>query len=271
LKSARDHAWDSDLSRKSQHTKEGNVKHEYEEKFGGLGAEAYLAEVIRRYGGLVRHICRNALGNRPEDIDECVSDSFVALWEKAKGGGYDQDAGDVKQYLCGIARNKAIDRYRKLAARPVTLPLNDADGGAAAAPGTLAEPDIAELFAQGDDEALMIEAVGNLPSPGREIFVLRYYYLERVKAIAEKLGLTEKAVQDQLYRGKLSLRRRLAGGGLGDELGDEPSTQGRRDKKFTREVQAEGCSAESRPQESRVESYSNKNHSNEDCEVIIYG
>jgi RNA polymerase sigma-70 factor (ECF subfamily) len=265
------------------------VKYEHEEKFDGLGAEAYLAEVIRLYGGLVRHICRNALGDRPEDIDECVSDSFVALWEKAKGGGYDPEAGDVKQYLCGIARNKAIDRYRKIAARPVTLPLDDADGGAAATPGTLAEPDIAELFAQGDDEALMIEAVGNLPSPGREIFVLRYYYLERVKAIAEKLGLTEKAVQNQLYRGKLSLRRQLSGGGFGDGLGDGPSTQGRRGKKISRddrtEGYAEGYAVESHsqenfgknsPNESRlredfVKGPSNKNHSNEDCEVIIYG
>jgi RNA polymerase sigma-70 factor (ECF subfamily) len=232
------------------------VKYEHEEKFGGLDAEACLGEVIRLYGGLVRHICRNALGDRPEDIDECVSDSFVALWEKAKGGGYEPEAGDVKSYLCGIARNKAIDRYRKIAARPVTLPLDDAVEDGTATPGTLSEPDIAELFAQGDDEALMIEAVGNLPSPGREIFVLRYYYLERVKAIAEKLGLTEKAVQNQLYRGKLSLRQQLSGGGFGGS-GDEPPTQDRRDKGLSRE--------------NRAESHAHENHSMEDCEVIIYG
>jgi RNA polymerase sigma-70 factor (ECF subfamily) len=281
LKSANDHAWNSDLSHKWQYIKENNVRHEHEEKFDGLDAEAYLAEVIRLYGGLVRHICRNALGDRPEDVDECVSDSFVALWEKAKGGGYDPNTGDVKQYLCGIARNKAIDRYRKIIARPATLALSDADEGVMMSSGTLSEPDIAELLAKGDDEALMVEAVGNLPSPDREIFVLRYFYLDRVKAIAEKLDMTEKAVQNRLYRGKLSLRRQLSGDGFGsgssaqnrqdkdlpcDDRGESSPTESR-----LREGRTESHPDESRLREVRVESHPDKKHSKEDYEVIIYG
>jgi RNA polymerase sigma-70 factor (ECF subfamily) len=211
------------------------VKEKQEERFESLDANAYLTQVIRQYGGLVRHICRNALGDRPEDIDECVSDSFVALWLKAKSGGYDPDAGDVKPYLCGIARNKAIDRYRRLAAQPVPLSLEDAESSGISRLGTLSEPDIAELLAQSDDAAFIAEAVGDLPSPSREIFVLRYCYLERVKSIAEKLGMTEKAVQNRLYRGKLTLRQKLAG--------DAPPR----------------------------EDYPNKTHLKEDCEVIIYG
>jgi RNA polymerase sigma-70 factor (ECF subfamily) len=160
------------------------VKYQLEEKFDGLDSDTYLAEMIRLYGGLVRHICRNALGDRPEDTDECVSDTFVALWEKTKNGGYDSNAGSVKQYLCGIARNKAIDRYRRLAARPVALPLEGVEESSASLPGTLSEPDIAELLTQSDDETLIAEAVGGMPSPDREIFILRYCYLERVKAKA---------------------------------------------------------------------------------------
>ncbi|MDR2162550.1 MAG: sigma-70 family RNA polymerase sigma factor [Clostridiales Family XIII bacterium] len=192
------------------------VKSMLEERPAGPDANTYLPEMIRLYGGLVRHICRNALGDRPEDIDECVSDVFVALWEKVRSGGYDPDVQGVKQYLCGIARNKAISRYRKVAARPQALPLDGVDEGAAAH-GVLAEPDVAELLARGDDEAMLAEAVASLPPRERDVFILRYCYLERVKAIAAKLGTTEKSVENILYRGKLSLRQKLAGSSLSKE------------------------------------------------------
>jgi DNA-directed RNA polymerase specialized sigma24 family protein len=55
-----------------------------------------------------------------------------------------------------------------------------------------------------------------------------------VKAIAESLGMSEKAVQNNLYRGKLSLRRKLTGIEM---------------SKY----------------------YRNKKRLKEDCEVIIYG
>jgi RNA polymerase sigma-70 factor (ECF subfamily) len=230
---------------------EADVKNIFEKQQDGQGADAYLAEMIRRYGGLVRHICRNALGDRPEDIDECVSDAFAALWERTSRGGMDPDLRDVKRYLCGIARNKAIDRYRKLAARPLTLPLDDAEADGSAAAGALSEPDIAELIARNDQEALLADAVGSLPSPDREVFILRYYYLERVKAIADKLGMTEKAVENRLYRGKLTLRRKLSGG---DASGNAAPGGGR--------------AGNAAPEVSRQgeEQYTKKNY-----EVIIYG
>jgi RNA polymerase sigma-70 factor (ECF subfamily) len=209
---------------------------------GGAGAgsaagmEAYLAEMIRLYGGLVRHICRNALGNNEADVDECVSDVFVALWQKVSGGadlpgaarnadgadsagaahGADGEAGQsaIKSYICGIARHKAIDRYRKLTARPATVSISDAYDGGAALGETLSEPDVAELFARGHDEAVIAKAVDGLPPTDREIFILRYYYMERVKSIADKLGMTEKAVENRLYRGKLSLRQTLSDCGI---------------------------------------------------------
>jgi RNA polymerase sigma-70 factor (ECF subfamily) len=205
-----------------------------EKRLEGPDANTYLAEMIRLYGGLVRHICRNALGDRPEDIDECVSDVFVALWENVTSGRCDPRAQGVKQYLCGIARNKAIDRYRKLAARPA-VSLDEVEAGGLPLRETLSEPDFAETLARGDDAEALAEAVAALPPKSREVFVLRYCYLERVGAIAKKLGLTDKAVENILYRGKLSLRQKLAGSGFSKE--DQPL----------------------------------KNYAKENCEVIIYG
>jgi RNA polymerase sigma-70 factor (ECF subfamily) len=235
------------------------LEHKFGEKRGGSDANAYLAEMIRRYGGLVRHICRNALGDRPEDVDECVSDAFTALWEKAESGGYDPGAGEVKHYLCGIARNKAIDRYRKLAARPATVPISDAEAGGAAETSALSAPDIAELIEREDEASLIADAVDGLPSPDREVFILRYCYLERVKAIAEKLGMSEKAVENRLYRGKLALGHKLS---REDIRGDKADAERPKDES-------------SRDENLRDDKVRNENLRDgtlkKDYEVIIYG
>ena len=44
--------------------------------------------------------------SRPQDVEECVADAFIRLWQR---GDYTAQAGTLKAYLCGIARNAAID------------------------------------------------------------------------------------------------------------------------------------------------------------------
>ncbi|MDR0518727.1 MAG: hypothetical protein LBG82_01540 [Clostridiales Family XIII bacterium] len=80
------------------------------------------------------------------------------------GAGSTGAASDaLKSYICGIARHKAIDRYRKLTARPATIPISDVHDGGAALGETLSEPDVAEMFARGHDEAVIAKAVDGLP------------------------------------------------------------------------------------------------------------
>ena len=48
-----------------------------------------------------------------------------------------------------------------------------------------------------------------LPPPDREIFLLRYYLYQPVKEIARRLGMTPKAVEHKLRRGRERLRKKL--------------------------------------------------------------
>jgi RNA polymerase sigma factor (sigma-70 family) len=133
----------------------------------------------------------------------------------------------------------------------ISYDFSDAGADGSAWAGALSEPDIAELLAKQDEEALIADAVDGLLSPDREVFILRYCYLERVKAIAKKLGMTEKAVESRLYRGKLALRQKLSGGDI--------SGAGRPHEEIRQEIR----------QENRKE---NKEEiRKEDYEVIIYG
>jgi len=185
-----------------------------------------LSDAIHRHGALVRHICRNILGDRSEDVEECAVDVFTAYWistrrsEEAEGGkrvGFDPGSGSLENYLCGIARHKALDRYRKISGQPVFYPLDaqrtndDGDSYEQQLPESLLfDPDFAAQLDGARAAELLVEALNGLSEQDRKIFVLRYWYVERIKAIAQKLGLSERVVKSRLYRGKAALRSALA-------------------------------------------------------------
>lgn len=60
----------------------------------------------------------------------------------------------------------------------------------------------------------MQQCVDALPQPDRDIFILRYYFGERVNAIASRLGLEAKAVENRLYQGRLRLKKALVERGI---------------------------------------------------------
>lgn len=56
--------------------------------------------------------------------------------------------------------------------------------------------------------------VDNFKEPDRSIFILRYFYFEKVKEIASKLNLSEKKVENILYPSKTKLKEKLIKGGI---------------------------------------------------------
>lgn len=165
-----------------------------------------LAEALSRYGAPVRTICAAILGteNR-EEIEEAVADSFVALWKGLER--YDPEK-PLAGWLYGIARRTALNRRRALGRAAPFLELEEElpDGGEGSDP--------ADLAAEREASYLMRQAVEELPPPDREIFIRRYYLYEKVKDIAARLGLSPKAVEHKLLRGRKKLRGKLTERGV---------------------------------------------------------
>ena len=119
-----------------------------------------------------------------EDVEEIVSDAFLALWSHRDSLRPD----GLKSWLAVVARNRAIDRLR--AAPPTPLPLfSDA----------------------------LRRAVEALPPPDGQL-VLRYYYEEeKLKDIARDLDLSVPAAKSRLLRARRRLKEVLVKGGLADD------------------------------------------------------
>lgn len=156
---------------------------------------------MNQYSRLMWHIAATVLKNAapPEDVEECVADVFVYLWQN--GAKYDETRGSLKSWLSLVAKSKAIDRYRQLA-KSNTIALDE----------TLT-PDLVSVT----DDLLSAElrrelhtAIHALGEPDREIMIRRHYYRQKPKDIAFALDIPIKQVENRLYRSKLKLRTILA-------------------------------------------------------------
>lgn len=174
--------------------------------------ERGIKEAIGQYGGLCKAIVRRILGNRRRDVEECVSDVFVGLWRQA--GSIDFEKGSMKAYIASIARNKAISRLRSENRADEILPLEENS--------LPVDLDLSSQLMQSELTELLRRMLAELPHPDREIFIRRYYYCERVKDIAKKLGLSPKVVENKLFRGRRKLKNALLlAGGEGFETPKE--------------------------------------------------
>ncbi len=164
-----------------------------------------LNRVIDTYTRYLSAVVWHTLGPgaAAEDVEEIVSDVFLALWTHRESLLPEQG---MKSWLAAAARNKAIDRLRT--APPPHLPLDAAENTGSSAPEDALEQ---RMFA-----AALREAVENLPPPDDQL-VLRYYYEEeKLKDIAKDLNLSVTAAKSRLCRARRKLREVLAKGGLTD-------------------------------------------------------
>ena len=161
---------------------------------------------LDEYGGPVKTICRNILFDcSQEDVEEAVADSFVGLWksiDKFRGNG----EYSLKSYLYGIARHTALDRRRAMKKEAGTLPVEEVI--------IEAEVDLESEYAKKLNDSIVHNTVGSMAEPMRSIFILRYFYFEKINDIARRLGVTPKTVENHLYRGKRKLRDELLERGI---------------------------------------------------------
>lgn len=159
-----------------------------------------LAVILRDYGGLLNGIALGILHD-PREAEECIADGLVRLWETA---GRVKRPEQLKSYLCAIVRNRALDRRRKqmrYQELPLQQELLEDYGGAQTMDGVLLNQTLSQA----------LDALGE---PGRTIFVRRYYQEAAVREIAEEQGLSERAVESHLYRGRKKLKELLSEGGV---------------------------------------------------------
>lgn len=133
------------------------------------------------------------IGADPALAEEVAQDAMVRAWRNA--GRFDPAKGKLSPWLNRIALNLAIDRQR---AAPRLQPLADDLPGA--------EPDGFQALAQRDRSARLAAGLAALPPRQRAALLLTYAEDGLGKDVARTLGVTTRALEGLLRRGRLFLK-----------------------------------------------------------------
>jgi len=167
------------------------------------GSEDGLTLLMRQYQGLAAAVIRKILFSREQDVEECLADTFVSVWNyrhKLKS-----DATTLKGLIVCTARNAALDRYRKLK-REQAIAWEDLE--------LASDMDVYGQLEQKYDAEVIETQILSLAEPGRTIFVKRHYLMQSVRTIAADLNLRERQVTNSLYQSRLKLKELLSKRGI---------------------------------------------------------
>lgn len=149
---------------------------------------SYVARVIIKVGGTY-------LSN--EEIEEVSADVFIKCWEKRES--LSVQSGKLKSYLGVMARNHTLNQLRAKGKAEI-IPLEEDVIDVRTPEHTILEK---------EGEKLVQELLDVLPEPDREIFIRRYFYMEKVLEIGKALGINSQTVATKLFRGKKKLEAAL--------------------------------------------------------------
>jgi RNA polymerase sigma-70 factor (ECF subfamily) len=155
-----------------------------------------------------KRVYRIALGylRNPDDALDVVQETFVRAFTHA--ARWDRRS-EVAPWLCRIAVNQSIDRYRRNKRRRQSFaPLEEGD-----------HQDVLEAPAVSAERRVLSNEIGTqvsralevLPETQRAVFVLRHYQDLSLEEIAGTLGLALGTVKSSLHRAVHRLRDELAG------------------------------------------------------------
>lgn len=170
-------------------------------------SEEGLALLQTHYGKLCHRIALNLLGSR-EDAEECVNDTYLAVWHTIPPNR----PASLMAYVGKVTRNIAVSCLRKRGAKGRRCE------------GVVLLDELAECLPDTDtpdpaDDLTLREALqsffDSLSEEDRAIMVRRYYNGEPTEAIALALGLKHSTVRVRLHRLRERLRAHLEERGVG--------------------------------------------------------
>jgi RNA polymerase sigma-70 factor (ECF subfamily) len=163
-------------------------------------SETAIQETSKQYGSYCSTIAMNILRNR-EDVDECVNDVYMKLWESIPP----ERPNPFSTYIGRITRNLSIKKAKmksagKRGGGEVTLLLSELEQ---CTPSTLN----VESEVDGNDLSRMINSfLSTVNKEDMTYFLCRYWYGDTIPQIAKKWSVGQSKVKMSLSRNRKKLK-----------------------------------------------------------------
>jgi RNA polymerase sigma-70 factor (ECF subfamily) len=171
-----------------------------------------LARLYDRYRSILFGLLVRILNSR-EEAEDVLQEVFLQVWRRATD--FDERRGRPFTWLVTLARSRAIDRLRVLAARQRL-----AESAAQEAPQEASDAAADTLHAE--QKEIVARALADLPEEQRHTLKLAYFEGLTQSEIAAKLGTPLGTVKTRMRSGMMKLRE-LLGEQMKSLLGQEMS------------------------------------------------
>lgn len=162
-------------------------------------SEQAIDELNRKYGPAVKKTAANILNDRL-DVEECVNDTYLRVWNSIPPHAPNPLAG----FVCKIARNLAVNRYHANRAEKrsgnYALILNEMEECIPSGVSVETEYDAKELG------AAINRFLSTLNKEDRFLFVRRYWYADSVTELAVLTNGSANRISVRLFRLREKLR-----------------------------------------------------------------
>lgn len=165
--------------------------------------EAAIRETEQKYGTYLTKIAYNILAN-VEDSQESVNDTYLKAWNSMPPHW----PSVLSTYLGKITRQVSIDIFRKRSSAKrktsaYAVSLSELESCVSGGDTTGEDVDL-HLLAEA------ISAYLRTVSPeARNTFVVRYYFMDSLRELAEDFSMSESKVKSLLYRTRMGLKTYL--------------------------------------------------------------
>ena len=136
-----------------------------------------------------------------EDIEEIVSDVFVAIWKNSINL---LKTTEIKPYLIGIAKNVIRNKYRNT---ELNFSISDYEEN------LIDTCNIEKITEENEQNKVILDTLKTVKPKEYEIFIMFYYESKSVKEIAKVLNLSTSNVKTILHRVRKVIKRNLEDGG----------------------------------------------------------
>jgi RNA polymerase sigma factor (sigma-70 family) len=160
----------------------------------------WFAEEVHAHDSQLKSYLRGTFPSVRRDVEDVVQESYLRMWRIRAS----QPIRSAKAFLFSVARHVALDLARRARSSPV-----DGVGDLSLLPDIQDGPDAAESAILNEKMEILAEALAMLPPRCREITMLRKLKGVSQKDIAARLGISEKTVEEQAWRGVKRCEERL--------------------------------------------------------------
>lgn len=166
--------------------------------------ETAIGELSAKYQPYCYKIAWNILNNK-EDSEECVNDTWLSVWSAIPPSRPSM----LVAFVGKITRGHAIDCLRrKHAAKRMDMHITYIEQETEAI-DKLISHSLDDAMAEKELIRIINEFLRSLPEEDRDIFLRRYWYMDKEEDIARRHGKSRNGIKMNLYRTRKKLYRVL--------------------------------------------------------------